>query len=292
MNTMAIPRWASWRISAPRSSAPLGVSMEVDSSSTRTRLPRSRARTISTCCCSPSDSAPVTASGSIDRLRAAFMSRTCADRAARSGERHHGAAKGQVLGHGQARHQHHMLEHSADAERQRLPGRTDPLRAAIDQDLAAVRLLQAGQHADQRRFAGAIFPEQDVDFAGPDREIDRVIGQHAGKALGDAGHLDDGGRCSLNQRMLPSIRPGGKNPSSAIASLRHLLPQGEKGANLAEQGVTFSPCGRRCPGLDPGRMRGRRSTTLALRSAGPPIWQPRLRSPAHARRQHRSAARP
>ncbi len=49
-------------------------------------------------------------------------------------------------------------------------------RRAVDLDLAGIRLLHAGEHADQGRFAGAVFAQQDVDLAGMEIERDIVIG--------------------------------------------------------------------------------------------------------------------
>ena len=78
-----------------------------------------------------------------------------------------------------------MLEHGADAQRQAGAGRGNPDGIAVDQDLALVRLLHAGEDADQRRLAGAVLAEQDMDLARIEVERDAVIGHHAGEALGD-----------------------------------------------------------------------------------------------------------
>ena len=70
-------------------------------------------------------------------------------------------------------------------------GRGDPDRLAVDQDLAFVRLLHAGEDADQRRLAGAILAQQDMDLARIELERDAVIGHHAGEALGDVADRGD-----------------------------------------------------------------------------------------------------
>ena len=57
---------------------------------------------------------------------------------------------------------------------------------AVDQDATLVGLLQSRQHADQRRLAGAVLAEQDMDLARADSQVDTVIGDDAGKALGHA----------------------------------------------------------------------------------------------------------
>ena len=48
-----------------------------------------------------------------------------------------------------------------------------------------VWLLHAGEYADERRFAGPVLAQQDVDLAGTEVERDIVVGEHAGKPLGD-----------------------------------------------------------------------------------------------------------
>ncbi len=75
------------------------------------------------------------------------------------------AAEHQVLDDGEARHQQHMLEHRADAEFETGRGEVILTGRAADQDLAFVRLLHAGQHADQGRLAGAVLAQQNMDLA-------------------------------------------------------------------------------------------------------------------------------
>ncbi len=90
-----------------------------------------------------------------------------------------------------ARHQQHVLEHRADAELEAGARRGDPDRLAVDQDLAFVRLLHAGEDADQRRLAGAVLAQQHMDLARLEVERDAVIGDHAGEALGDVADRGD-----------------------------------------------------------------------------------------------------
>ncbi len=45
--------------------------------------------------------------------------------------------------------------------------------------LAGVGRIDAGQHLDQRRLAGAVLPEQRMHLAAPDIEIDVVERQRA-----------------------------------------------------------------------------------------------------------------
>jgi hypothetical protein len=51
------------------------------------------------------------------------------------------------------------------------------------QDLAGGRLLEAGQDLDERRFAGAVFTHQRVDFTGAEIEIDAEQDLHAVEGL-------------------------------------------------------------------------------------------------------------
>ena len=62
------------------------------------------------------------------------------------------------------------------------------IRTAVPsmQDLALVRPGQAVEDVHQRRLAGAVLAEQGVDLAGPDVEVDVVVGDDARVALGDA----------------------------------------------------------------------------------------------------------
>ena len=63
--------------------------------------------------------------------------------------------------------------------------------SAVQQDLAAIRLMDAGHDLDQRRLAGAVLAEQGVNLAGIERErhvLERLGGV---EALGDVAHLQD-----------------------------------------------------------------------------------------------------
>ena len=46
--------------------------------------------------------------------------------------------------------------------------------------------MHAGENLDQRRFPGAIFTEQSVNLAGPDREIDLIQRDHARESFADS----------------------------------------------------------------------------------------------------------
>ena len=70
------------------------------------------------------------------------------------------------------------------------PGELDLL--AVEQDLALVRPGEPVEDVHQRGLAGAVLAEQRVDLAGPDLEVDVVVGDHARVPLRDATHLERG----------------------------------------------------------------------------------------------------
>ena len=84
-----------------------------------------------------------------------------------------------------------MLVHHADAGGVGVVGVFDQEGLSVLPDLARVRLVQAEQHAHQRRLARAVFAQQRVDLAPDQPERDVVVGAYAGEVLGDADHLDD-----------------------------------------------------------------------------------------------------
>ena len=59
-------------------------------------------------------------------------------------------------------------------------------RLAAQEDLAGVRLVDAGQDAHQRRLAGAVLADQAHHLVRPELEAHRLERMHAGKALVDA----------------------------------------------------------------------------------------------------------
>ena len=94
-----------------------------------------------------------------------------------------------VLADRQRLEQRKMLEHHADAQRPRRMRVGDDGRGAVPADLALVRLQDAVDHLDERRFPGAVLTEQRVDLAGGDAEAHVGIGDDAGKALGEPAQL-------------------------------------------------------------------------------------------------------
>src|SRR4029079_25624 len=57
---------------------------------------------------------------------------------------------------------------------------------ALECELPAIGLVDAGEHVEQRRLARAVRAYQPVDLALPDRKVDARQRLHAAEALGDA----------------------------------------------------------------------------------------------------------
>ena len=87
---------------------------------------------------------------------------------------------------------------------------------AVDADLAVVGLLHAVEDLHQRRLAGAVLPDEGVDGARADGEVDVVVGDDAREALADARQDDLGGVDVLGRgrvRGLPRRPPvSGRGP--------------------------------------------------------------------------------
>ena len=99
------------------------------------------------------------------------------------------ASEEDVLGDVEVRHQREFLKDHGDAQAARVRWRCDAHRLPQEQELTAVRMVRAAERLHQRRFAGAVLPEQDVDLTGVDRQRDVIERTDAGKRFRDAAHL-------------------------------------------------------------------------------------------------------
>ena len=81
-------------------------------------------------------------------------------------------------------------------------GRREGDLLAVDRDGALVRLLHAVEDLHQGRLAGAVLADEGVDGALADGEVDVVVGDDAGEALGDPGEFD-GGHLTVDRRVRP-----------------------------------------------------------------------------------------
>ena len=105
-----------------------------------------------------------------------------------------------VFRDGEGLHQLEMLMHHTDAGSDRLHRRGKVPRIAIDDDLAGIRLVDAGEDIHQCRFAGTVLAEQRVNFPSPDFDIDILIGDDAGEIFGDALEKHDRRRSGRSPR--------------------------------------------------------------------------------------------
>ena len=92
-----------------------------------------------------------------------------------------------IFGHREIRAKRQFLKNTSDpqflGEKRRI---TFP-RFAGDNDLPIIRGERAGQHMHQRRFAGAVMPDQPDALAGIDRKINPCERAHGAETLFDAG---------------------------------------------------------------------------------------------------------
>ena len=86
--------------------------------------------------------------------------------------------------------EHEVLVHHADAGSHRVARAGEVLDLVVQEDLALVGGVQAVQDVHQRGLAGAVLPEQAVDLARLDDEVDVVVRDERPEALGDASKLE------------------------------------------------------------------------------------------------------
>jgi hypothetical protein len=112
-----------------------------------------------------------------------------------------------VLGHGHDRDEHEVLVDHADAEVDGLQRRSDADGPAVDAHLALVGLVQPVEDAHERRLAGAVLPEQRVDLAGPQVEVDAIVGDDRPEALRDPAQLEGVLHAYLTVSGMSAISP-------------------------------------------------------------------------------------
>ena len=198
------------------SSVSCGVSTAVGSSRMRTLAPRYSALRISIRCCDADRQlADLRVRVDLEAELLAELADPAVGRLRVEEDRvgHRLVAEDDVLGDGEDGDEHEVLVDHADAA-------GDGVGRAGDRPSARRRCRispSSGVSSPYRMFirvrlAGAVLAEQGVDLAGPDLEVDAVVGHHAGEALGDAAHLErraprrsassDGGRRSAVGRGL------------------------------------------------------------------------------------------
>jgi hypothetical protein len=98
------------------------------------------------------------------------------------------AADEHVLGYGEVGQKVELLVDGRNAQRLGLVRRRERARSAAHLDAPGIRRLGSSEDLEQSRLAGAVLPEQAMDFAGKQLERDVLQRLHAGIALGDPRH--------------------------------------------------------------------------------------------------------
>ena len=102
------------------------------------------------------------------------------------------AANEHVLGDRHVRSEGELLVDRDDAGALGVVGRRKSDRLAEQLDFARIGALRAGENLEQRRLAGAVLAQERMDLRRSHFEMDVLKRKHAGKALADAGHLENG----------------------------------------------------------------------------------------------------
>ncbi len=95
-----------------------------------------------------------------------------------------------VLGHAAFGDQVDFLVDRAHAPALRVARRGEGDRLAVEVDRALVERMKAGQHLDQRRFAGAVLADQAMYLAGAQRQRDVAQRTHHAEGLGRVARLE------------------------------------------------------------------------------------------------------
>ena len=82
-----------------------------------------------------------------------------------------------------------MLVDHGDAQVEGSLGRVDMHGLAVYQHMTLFRQIKPGEDVHQRGFAGAVFPQQGMNFTLIDRQIDAVVCQDAGKPFCNLPHF-------------------------------------------------------------------------------------------------------
>ena len=196
MRITATPLAFTWRMVSITIAASRTPSAAVGSSMISTRGLKTSARPIATVWRWPPDSALM--STCVDGMR---EPRSASSRAASScmrlqvehAEAARLAAEEEVARDIEIVAERQVLVDHLDAGGARIPRRREGRAPAVDQDLAAVGLLRAGEDLHQRRFAGAVVAEDAEHFAGMDGEVDGTEGGDGAVGLRDPANLDPRG---------------------------------------------------------------------------------------------------
>ena len=176
--------------------ASVSLSAEVGSSMMITLTCRETVLAISTICCSATERVRTMAVGdrsSLRWLRIALRLRQHLA-AVEEDRRARFTPDEDVLHHRQVGHQVEFLVDDGDAQFLRLVRIGDVDGPALQEDLAFVQAVDAGEDLHQRRFAGAVLADEAEDFARADVQADVVQRADAGKGFADVIHPQQGVR--------------------------------------------------------------------------------------------------
>ena len=101
-------------------------------------------------------------------------------------------AEDDVLRHREGLDEPEMLVHHRDPGLERVARRVEVHPAAVDEDLAVVRPVEAREDVRERALARAVLAEQRVHLAGGGLEVDALVRDDAREALRDPAHRDGG----------------------------------------------------------------------------------------------------
>ncbi len=116
---------------------------------------------------------------------------------------HRLVAEDDVLGHGEDGDQHEVLVDHPDAAGDRVGRARDADHLAVDEHFPLVGLDQPVEDVHERALAGAVLAEEGMDLAGPDIEVDVVVGEHARELLRDPAHAERRGHPRQRARAAP-----------------------------------------------------------------------------------------
>ena len=94
-----------------------------------------------------------------------------------------------IFHHGKAGDEHKFLVDHANAQRNGILRAVDHNRLAIDQDFTFIPLVETIEDLHQGTLSRAILAQQRVDFPWLHRQVNLIVGQDAGKALGNLLHV-------------------------------------------------------------------------------------------------------
>ena len=123
-------------------------------------------------------------------------------------------------------------------------------RLAVDEDLARIGRMRAGEGPDERRLAGAVATDQADDLARKEIDRDAVDGMDATEGDADVAHVDEWRRArsaALVERAGASGAGGSRLASSAICLLSVLRSRDDAGTSRCRR-PSRGRCRRRCPG--------------------------------------------